>query len=374
MNFNKVLRKNLVNIPGWRTRRKIVVIESDDWGSIRMPSRDVYELLLSKGVPVDKHYFLKNDCLESEHDLAALFEVLSSFKDINGNCPVITANAVVANPDFEKIAASGMQKYFYEPITETYKRYPNHTKSFEIWKNEGVGNRLLWPQFHGREHLNVRKWMEAVNSADPWELAGFENNVLLGIERGNKNNRKSNYMAAFGYSELSEWGELNKIVQEGLSIFEKLFGFPSRSFVAPCSIRGDHLDPALLNGGILYHQCGQQYIPSQSGSLKIKNRLWGQQNRLGQVYWRRNATFEPTRNPDFDWVNSCLAEINIAFRWGKPAVINSHRVNYIGGIFTENKENTLRLLGNLCHEIMVNWPNTEFMTSDQLGDTIINNR
>ncbi|NTW32234.1 MAG: hypothetical protein HGB12_06370 [Bacteroidetes bacterium] len=30
------------NIPGWRTDRKILVIESDDWGSIRMPSKETY--------------------------------------------------------------------------------------------------------------------------------------------------------------------------------------------------------------------------------------------------------------------------------------------------------------------------------------------
>jgi len=42
MKLEKALRKNLVNIPGWRTNRKIVVIESDDWGSVRMPSREVY--------------------------------------------------------------------------------------------------------------------------------------------------------------------------------------------------------------------------------------------------------------------------------------------------------------------------------------------
>ena len=33
---------NLLSIPGWRTNRHIVVIESDDWGSIRMPSKEVY--------------------------------------------------------------------------------------------------------------------------------------------------------------------------------------------------------------------------------------------------------------------------------------------------------------------------------------------
>ena len=39
---------------GWKTDRKIVVIESDDWGSIRMPRREVYEMSLKKGYRVDR--------------------------------------------------------------------------------------------------------------------------------------------------------------------------------------------------------------------------------------------------------------------------------------------------------------------------------
>ena len=35
----------IYNIPGWRTKRHIVVIESDDWGAIRMPSRQVFDFL-----------------------------------------------------------------------------------------------------------------------------------------------------------------------------------------------------------------------------------------------------------------------------------------------------------------------------------------
>lgn len=34
-------KRHFLNLPGWHTRRKIVVIESDDWGSIRMPSKEV---------------------------------------------------------------------------------------------------------------------------------------------------------------------------------------------------------------------------------------------------------------------------------------------------------------------------------------------
>jgi len=374
VNIKKIIRKNLINIPGWRTNRRIVVIESDDWGSIRMPSRQVYEKFVSKGIPVEKHYFLKYDALESENDLTALFEVLHLFRDKNGNNPVITANAVVANPDFRKIKESGKSVYFFEPITESYKAYPGRARTFELWKRIGINQRLLWPQFHGREHLNVKRWMEAIRSSDPWEREGFEHNVLLGLKSKDQHSGKHDYMAAFRYSDKSEWVELEKIACQGLELFSEIFGFPSKSFVAPCSIRGDHLDETLHNNGIKYHQCGQQFKPVKNGSLKVIDRLWGQQNSFGQVYWRRNCTFEPSRNWNYDWVNSCMSEISIAFRWGKPAVINSHRVNFMGEIFPENRENTNKLLSELLSGILKEWPNVEFLTSDQLGDIIVKSR
>ena len=46
MSLKQTITHNLLNILGWRTKRHIVVIESDDWGSIRMPSKKVYDKLL----------------------------------------------------------------------------------------------------------------------------------------------------------------------------------------------------------------------------------------------------------------------------------------------------------------------------------------
>ena len=59
----KSIVRNLANLPGWRTNRKIVVIESDDWGSIQMPSKLAYSNLLKKGIGVDKSYLY--DTLDS---------------------------------------------------------------------------------------------------------------------------------------------------------------------------------------------------------------------------------------------------------------------------------------------------------------------
>ena len=64
------------NLGGWRTNRKIVVIESDDWGSIRMPSKDVFAALKKQQIPVNYCDYFQNDSLASEDDLLALFVIL----------------------------------------------------------------------------------------------------------------------------------------------------------------------------------------------------------------------------------------------------------------------------------------------------------
>lgn len=38
MKIQQKIKHSLLSIPGWSTNRHIVVIESDDLGSIRMPS------------------------------------------------------------------------------------------------------------------------------------------------------------------------------------------------------------------------------------------------------------------------------------------------------------------------------------------------
>ena len=369
MNFKTNLAKNYVNFRGWNSKRKLVLFESDDWGSIRMPSKKVFDILLAEGVEVNKSYFTKYDSLESEDDLLSLFTVLTAFKDINGNHPSFTANALVANPDFDKIRESNFKEYHYEKIDKTYERYFGSNTVFDKWKI-GINERLLYPQFHGREHIGVWEWMKSIQSKEKQELLGFDNQAVLGLGNRKSLNRRKDYTAAFDYVSEEERLSLIPILEDGLQLFEDTFGFKSKSFVAPSSIRGDYLDETLVKNGVLFHQLGQQLEPNGDGGFNLIDRFWGDKNNLGQIYWRRNVSFEPSKNPNYDWVNSCMKEIEIAFRWGKPAVINTHRVNFIGSIVKENRENGLRLLSSLLTTMLIKWPDIEFISSDQLGDYI----
>ena len=70
------LRRNILNYKGTKTPRKLIAIESDDWGSIRMPSKDVFAALKKQQIPVNYCDYFQNDSLASEDDLLALFVIL----------------------------------------------------------------------------------------------------------------------------------------------------------------------------------------------------------------------------------------------------------------------------------------------------------
>ena len=61
--LKSAISRNLINIPGFRTNRKIVVIESDDWGMIRMSSLKNIEKFKNKGYKISQCPYNSNDCI-----------------------------------------------------------------------------------------------------------------------------------------------------------------------------------------------------------------------------------------------------------------------------------------------------------------------
>lgn len=357
--------RNLINIPGWRTKKHIVVIESDDWGAIRMPSKYVYNEFIKKNFKVDKGEYNRLDSLESNDDLTALYDVLASVKDVQGNYAAFTANCVVANPDFIKIKDSGYSKYYYEPVSLTLKRYPKRDKVEALWM-DGIKNNLFHPQSHGREHLNVKRWMNALQTGSTEILFTFAHNTTY------SGTGDYSFMGALDFDHTNEITDQKKILFEGLRLFAYTFGYVSKSFIAPCYVWDNKLNYILAQSGVKYIQGGvTQYIPT-GGFRKYSKRYHyiGEKNISGQKYLIRNCSFEPALRFAVDEVSSTLQQVEIAFRYHKPAVICSHRVNYIGSLDENNRKTNLLSLRDLLCKILRLWPDVEFMTSDALGDLI----
>lgn len=105
--------------------------------------------------------------------------------------------------------------------------------------------------------------------------------------------------------------------------------------------------------------------------MKQKYHFLGENNKLKQIYLTRNVYFEPTLFNSSDCVASTLRQLDIAFKLRKPAIICSHRINYIGYIDQGNRDRNLILLRRLLRSIMQRWPEVEFMTTVELGDLIL---
>jgi hypothetical protein len=367
MNLDKI-KRYIQNLPGKSTNRKLLVIESDDWGSIRMPNKKVYTELQDLGYKPENDPYLKFDALASEDDLNALFEVLNSVRDSQGNPAKITANAVVANPNFTKIRENLFEDYVYEPFTDTLKKYPEHAKSFDLWK-EGMSNNLFKPQYHGREHINVHQWMKSLKSGDRNLLKAFDFEMISisSLDTG----MKFDYMEGLDYFSVAERDEKEEILTEGMGLFEDLLGYKSISFIANCYIWDRHTETVLSNLGVKYlqgvsNQCIPKLDKNNNHKIIYKKHYFGEKNKLGQRYFFRNAFFEPSLSPTKDWVSDCLERIDIAFKCKKPAIIGSHRLNYIGFIDQQNRTQNLFQFKILLKKIVEKWPTIEFISTDEL--------
>ena len=359
-------RKHALNMQGKRLKKKYIVFESDDWGSERIPDRKSLEFLQNNEFDIysNPHNYL--DSLETEDDLAALYDTLLKFRDRHGNYPVITANSVTANPDFDKIRSSGFREYHFEGTTETYSR-KSECKHCSKLIHEGIARNIYHPQFHGREHLNTIQWLSALISGDPILLKAFDAGIYC-LDMESDRNPRSNFMASFDGTSMEAELEHEGNIRTGMQMFRDQFGYNSESFIAPCYVWNSSLEPVLKNAGIQYLQgLPIQYVPSVSDRYGKIYHFQGERNKSGQIYFVRNCFFEPSLNPKFNWIKDCLNRIRIIFFWGKPVIIGTHRINFIGTLDENNRRKNLNELAILLKAILKSWPDVEFTTTDDLG-------
>ena len=359
---------NLKNIPGWRTNRKIVVFSVDDYGNIRMASQQARRNLEKVGLDVNQNRFDQFDCLEDRADLEQLFDSLSSVKDQHRNSAVFTAFSMPVNIDFEKIIASNYSEYHYELLPDTFKKLVGYENTWKLWK-EGIEKKILFPQSHGREHINVKYLMDGLAKKDKEMIACMNESSFAALTL--HDTKIISYPRAFAFHEFDENKELIQIAIDGLSQFEKVFGFRAKHFTAPGTYAHHHLEVKLKPEGIEYIDTSIIKQEHQgNGKYKSSYNTLGKKNKAGQRYILRNCIFEPLLNPTEDHINECLAEIEIAFRWKKPANISSHRVNFCGHIDSGNRDFGLKQLRILLDRIVKKWPDVEFMTTVELGELI----
>lgn len=368
--MKQTLFNHIKNIYGWKTKRKIVVISVDDYGNVRLDSKEARQALDSAGINKVLIRFDQLDTLENREDLEMLFDALSSVKDKNGKHAVFTPFALPCNINYEKMASDNYEQYHYELLPETYAKLSQlQPKAYEgTWKlwQEGINKGLMKPQFHGREHLNLKVFKEKLLKKDFDVLTNLKNRSYTSISKSAYPTIK--VTAAFDFWEYEENEVFENIIKDGLNRFEQVFGYKSVHFNPPGGREHPVIHGFLKDMGVKY--LDTLFVKSEhQGKGKFKKSVnWtGKKNNLGQTYQVRNVVFEPTENIRNNWVDYSLKQIETAFFWNRPAIISSHRVNFCGHISPENRAKGISELKLLLSQIVKRWPDVEFMSADELG-------
>lgn len=357
---------------GWKTNKKIVVIESDDWGSIRTSSKEAYDALNGLGYDMTKSPYTL-DSLESNEDLIALFEVLNSVKDANDNPACFTANMILANPDFDAIQKNDYSTYLYETVDQTLNNYKNCDQVRALWK-EGAANNMFFPQLHAREHVRYWDWMADLKIRKQETIDTF-NLKMCGVPKAVSKTRTSYYHPPYIDDKIlqKEKVNLNTIITEGAELFKLEFGFESKTTIAPNCGWTSSTEKVWKSNNIKFIQGGFLQEHHKTKSVKYIPHFLGEQSKTeGLTYLVRNCTFEPSKSHSSEYWKLTYKQVESAFNKKTPAIISSHRVNYIGSIKEDNRANGLNQLKQLLSKIVEQYPDVIFLNSHQLGELIVN--
>ena len=359
------------HVLAWRCPDKILVFESDDWGSIRTSSAEAHALLRARGYALHNSRFTR-DVLESLDDLQYLASVLSGYRDHRGRPACFTTNMVMANPDFDAVRESRFARYSYEPVWQTWKRYDQGDIA-RMWA-VGMTAKVFFPQFHAREHICWWKWLDALRANNQEAIETF-NMGMCGVPAAVSRNGQTFFCPTYVSREVLARSDINleNMIAEGIELFSRHFGFNPVSAVAPNVTWTDEAERVWSAQGVRYIQGGPYQYEAVGDHLQLRSHYLGQRSAYGGRYLVRNCVFEPSRTPGREVWHYCLKQISRAFRATVPAVVGTHRVNFVGSVDKHNRQDGIRQLRELLRTVLKEWPDVFFLSSPELGYMIDSN-
>lgn len=363
---------NFKNITSKKTKRKLVSISVDDYGNVRVASKEAIANMEKLGAKPGNRFDVY-DTLETKQDLEQLFEALTSVKDLHGKPAVFTPFAMPCNLDYEKIIENSFNGFYNEDLTVTFSKLAAidanaYDGAWELWLN-GIKEGIMVPQFHGREHLNIKVFNEKLAARDKMLIESIKNRSYFRI--GNSGYPTIKFPAQFNFWAFEENETFKEIIQKGLDIFEYVYGYRSTHFNPPGSQEHDVIHKYLFENGVKFLDT-PIFKKEHQGFGKFKPKFYktGMKNVYGQQFMVRNAVFEPCSERGVDWCSYTMKQIENAFFWGAPAIISTHRVNFCGHIDPNYRKRGLDELRRLLKMIVTKWPDVEFLSSTAICEIL----
>jgi len=308
----------------WR-RLKAVVLESDDWGLCAWsPDDQAFRVLADTPVfrsNVGARY--GGSTLERAEDVREMVATLLEFRGGDGFPPVLQANTVVAAPDYVGLTPPGFEA---DPMPlvdfpATPSRWARPGLWGEISRAREAG--VWWPELHGLHHLPERAWLTALRrgASDARRAHDQQSPVCQAVEGSGE------YAAA----EPIELRRRNL----GLAVekFTAVFGRPPGSFCPPDYQWDSALDEDAVRLGLSTFQGRSERADAP---LPLLSRTIGRY-RWPDLSGKRfslppRIAFEPSAGPREAarvGVEAVRRSVRAAWNLGQPAIVSTHRVNYV---------------------------------------------
>lgn len=308
----------------WR-RLKAVVIESDDWGLCAW-SADTHALRVLADTPAFRHPAGRRyggSTLESAEDLAAMRAILEGAAGAGALTPVLQANTVMAAPAFDRLHPP-----MFDAETLPLADFPHPPPR---WRRPGLDRALRaaieagtwWPELHGLHHLPEAAWLHALRRGEPDARRAFEQQCIVcsAVEHGGE----------YGEDEPLELRRRNLAL--AVEKFRALFGRAPGSFCPP----DYHWEATLDRDAEALGLTTFQGVAEVAGARLPRFRRLFHRFRWPHFEGRRFAmppriAFEPL---SADGPSEALGiertwrAVQDAWRRGQPAVVSTHRMNYV---------------------------------------------
>lgn len=352
----------------WEMRQTIdwerfpaVVFESDDWGACEV-ARDaedaaalqpLWDEVLDRSRPI-------LTTLESPSDLAWLYDVLESVKGADGLPAVFTAFTCTGNPDFEAIRRAG--EYCDIGIDEGVPAGWERGDLRAAWR-DGLSRGVFAPEFHGNlHHTSPVVLMELLHDDGPeGRLAreSFDREVYC----------QGRHVPEFEGMTVRDQLAWNRT---GMERFRRAFGYDPA-----CAITSDALPETEVIWSLLGIRavCLKNCRVNSGQVVVYPTKPWNNQDPdvplgaydpvLDVTFMIRNVFFECAGNPD-QHADSVFDIIRTRWSEGEPAMISTHRANYVS-LDAERAETGFSELQRLL-ELLLKEADTRFLTTAEVAD------
>ena len=306
----------------WRALRA-VALESDDWGLQGfIPAADSWEGLDRAGIaPGSFPEVYWSSTLEDSTMVADLCLVMSRVQGRDGLPAVFQPNYVMSGLGWLGNGGDGAWHRFDLPDLDPRYHRPG------LWRavGEGIHSGVWYPEFHATWHYDpaLRK-AAALQPGDAAKATGRGIMLFPGSERAR---------------ELGLWRESADLTGEldhSLEVFQRIFGRLPGSVIAPdYTWSARHEDLWESRGLRVIQAKREQRNPEWGGSLIGRlAKAWGRSlervDHPDRTYLERNCRFEPVQTEDpAAVVSACLEETRQAWRRSEPAIVETHRINFV---------------------------------------------